>query len=42
MISFIIGLVVGTFGSVMTMALCRTAANSDRKMEEIMRHDKRE
>lgn len=42
MISFFIGLIVGTFGSVMTMALCRTAANCDRKMEEIMRHDKRE
>ena len=42
MISFLIGLIVGTFGSVMTMALCRTAANSDREMEEIMRRGKRE
>lgn len=42
MISFLIGLIVGTFGSVMTIALCRTAANSDCEMEEIMRRGKRE
>ena len=42
MISFIIGLIVGIFGGVMTMALCRTAANSDYEMEEIMRRGKRE
>ena len=42
MIGFIIGLIVGILGGGMAMALCCVAGNSDRRMEEIMRHGKRE
>ena len=40
MIGFIIGLILGILGGGMAMTLCCTAANSDRKMEEIMKNIK--
>ena len=40
MLGFIVGLIVGILGGGMAMALCCVAANSDRRMEEIMKNMK--